>query len=199
MADRWVVDASVLAAVVFKDESYSAVARAFVVDQTDLIAPDLIALELANVAAKKVWRGDAGIDDALAGIEAMQALLVEIAPALPLASSAFRLAAQHRFSAYDATYLALAEAGPIAWPRWTTSWRGARQTRDSAIWSTPWSDVTLRPRRRPFRHPHPAFPPDVRPTPRVRPPLYGRWSHPGWSGRRYGPGPHGCGSSGRWR
>lgn len=110
MADRWVADASILAALAFGEEAGATAARAFVADAAELIAPDLLRLELVSVAAKKVWRGEASEEMALAAVEAAQALLTETAPSGPLAARAFGLAARHRFSVYDAVYLALAEA-----------------------------------------------------------------------------------------
>jgi len=110
MADRWVADASVLAALAFGDEVGAAAARAFVAEAPQLLAPDLLRLELASVGAKKVWRGEATEEVARAAIETVQSLLTEIASSGPLAPRAFTLAARHRVSAYDAVYLALAEA-----------------------------------------------------------------------------------------
>lgn len=110
MADRWVADASVLAALAFGEEAGAGAARAFVSEAAELIAPDLLRIELASVAAKKVWRGEASEEVALAAIDAAQSLLVEVAPTGPLTARAFSLAARHRFSVYDAIYLALAEA-----------------------------------------------------------------------------------------
>lgn len=109
MGGDWVIDASLLAAVGFRDEERSIRARAFVMEAGSLIAPDLIILEIANVAAKKVWREDASVEDAAAVITLARELTQELAASLSLADRAFELAARHRFSAYDATYLALAE------------------------------------------------------------------------------------------
>lgn len=106
------MDASVLAALVFDEEGSSAAVR-FVAEQVQndvrLSAPDLLALEMASIAAKKVWRGLASFADGEAAIQSVQQLIETLTPVGDLSHRAYVLAAQHRFSAYDATYLALAE------------------------------------------------------------------------------------------
>ena len=103
-----VVDASVIGAAFF-NEAASASARAWLIAAPRLIAPDLLYAEIASIAAKKVWRGEASTEAGARSIEAIDDFLAEAIPLGELAGQAFDLAAKHRFSAYDATYLALAE------------------------------------------------------------------------------------------
>lgn len=64
---------------------------------------------MASLAAKKVWRGEATLDVGNRAIEAISEFVSEAESMRSLAQRALQLAANHRFSAYDATYLALAE------------------------------------------------------------------------------------------
>lgn len=104
-----VVDASVLGAAFF-NETASAAARAWLIDGPRLVAPDLIHMEIASIAAKKVWRGEATIEGGVRSLDAIRDFVAETVPMSDLARQAFGLAAEHRLSAYDAAYLALAEA-----------------------------------------------------------------------------------------
>lgn len=108
MAVEAVIDASV-AAKVFITEDGSPAARAFATSGTRLLAPDLMLIELASVAAKRLARGDIPRALAEAMVAAAPGLPHEIITAAGLTSRAFALAADHAVSAYDALYLALAE------------------------------------------------------------------------------------------
>jgi len=108
MAAEAVIDASV-AAKVFITEDGSPAARAFAASGVRLLAPDLIFVELASVAAKRLARGDIPRSLAEAMVAAAPGLPHETAPAAGLADRAFALAADHGVSAYDGLYLALAE------------------------------------------------------------------------------------------
>jgi predicted nucleic acid-binding protein len=107
MRGERVVDASVVAAAFFQ-ESFTSEARRFLLATPLLVAPDLLHAEIASVAAKKVWRGEA---TEIVGARACNELagIVSTIPSASLASRAFAMAARHRFSAYDGLYLALAE------------------------------------------------------------------------------------------
>lgn len=107
MRSERVVDASVIAAAFFPEELTDQ-ARRFLLETPRLIAPDHLHAEIASVAAKKVWRGEASEH---VGAQACSALaeLVATTPSAVLASRAFELASRHRFSAHDGLYLALAE------------------------------------------------------------------------------------------
>lgn len=108
MPDEWVVDASVMGAAFF-EEAATETARAFLVDNSSLIAPQLLALEVANIAAKKVWRGLTQSETGARAVREISRLVELVDPPGGLASRAYDLAQKHRFSAYDAAYLALAE------------------------------------------------------------------------------------------
>lgn len=112
MPVEWVIDASLIAAVIF-DETHSEVARRFLAEGVEsaatMIAPDLLVLELTSIAAKKVWLEAASVADGTAAIDATLRLVERPVAAANLAQRAFTLASAHRFSAYDASYLALAE------------------------------------------------------------------------------------------
>lgn len=109
MNDEVVLDASV-AAKLFIDEDDADRARALLDHPTLFRAPDLIFAELANVAVKRVRRGE--IPDELAEEMMRQApgVIAEAASNATLMQGAYRLARDHGLSAYDAAYLALAQA-----------------------------------------------------------------------------------------
>ena len=106
MAGELVLDASV-AAKCFITEEGSEAARARVLSGQRFVAPELLLVEMASIAAKRVRRGD--IDTMLGGLIVKDAknLIDEIVPALDLIGPAFDFALQG-FSAYDGVYLALA-------------------------------------------------------------------------------------------
>ncbi len=112
MPGSFVIDASVAAKLHFV-EAGSDEAAAFVEDADRLVAPDLIHLEMASVAAKNVRRGTAPQERALLAVTSLAALLDETVHLSHLAPRAFELAAAHGFSAYDGAYLALAESQNI--------------------------------------------------------------------------------------
>lgn len=109
MPGERIVDASLLGAALF-EEAKSSVARRFLAGDHELLAPSLLPLEIASLAAKKVWRGEADVDVGARAVEEALALVPETVAIETLAARAFELAASHRFSAYDASYLALAES-----------------------------------------------------------------------------------------
>ena len=106
-AEAGVLDASVavkcLLHEVGSDEARQAIAR-----HADWVAPDLILLEVANVALKSVKRGLLTEAQGAAMVAAAPALLAETVAAADLWEEAFALGARHGFSAYDAAYVALA-------------------------------------------------------------------------------------------
>lgn len=107
-ADLGVLDASV-AVKCLVDEVDSDLARTAVAGRAVWVAPDLIFLEVASVALKSMRLGLLERVQAEAMVSRLGKLLTEIAPSDALAAGAFRLAADHGFSAYDAAYLALAD------------------------------------------------------------------------------------------
>lgn len=103
-----VIDASVLAAAFFNEE-HSEEARTYLRGGQTLVAPDLLRLEVASIAAKKVWRGEASVEASLRAIRAIDDFILGTRSSVDLVDRAFDLAQTHRISAYDAAYLALAE------------------------------------------------------------------------------------------
>lgn len=108
MAIDGVLDASVLAAAFF-NENGSPEARAYLKRGPRLIAPDLLRLEIASIAAKKVWKGEASLEAGSRAVSAIDEFVITTHASDALIERVFALAATHRFSAYDAAYLALAE------------------------------------------------------------------------------------------
>ena len=110
MRDAYVLDASVLAALYVEDdrteESEAALAR--IGDDADLHAPDLVVLEVANVLWKRVRRGELRADDAMRAIGDLTASAIRLHPIAIVAPQALSLALVHGFTAYDASYVAVA-------------------------------------------------------------------------------------------
>lgn len=104
-----VLDASVIVKC-FLTEDGSDKARTLVATGFPWIAPELLQLEVASVALKALRRGF--VDRAFANsmVAGAPKLLHEIVPLNDLSLEAFRIAADCGISAYDAAYLALAEA-----------------------------------------------------------------------------------------
>jgi len=108
MLGEWVVDASLLGAAFFR-ETETGRARARLLAGGRFIAPDLLHVEIASLAAKKVRRGDETLTIADAALAQVPGLLDETVPAAPYSNRAFQLAAEFGLSAYDGLYLAIAE------------------------------------------------------------------------------------------
>ncbi len=108
MPDEIVVDASVAAKVYFFEDGSEA-ARELLTSNLFVSAPDLLFIEMASVASKRVRRGLSTDQRAAAAVEAVGELIDFIAPLKSLSVRAFALASEFGFSAYDGAYLALAE------------------------------------------------------------------------------------------
>ncbi len=103
-----VVDASVLANALGDDEQDGHIARAELISAGDLAAPDLIDVETTAVLRKR-WLARSISDQRFeAAIKDLQRLDFERVPTLRLIRRAYELRAN--VTAYDATYVALAEA-----------------------------------------------------------------------------------------
>ena len=109
MTDSIVLDASVAAKLYFREDLSAEAATAVRLAEA-IIAPELLLIELASVASKRVRRGTSPIGPARSAVGSVGELLDEVASMVDLTPRAFALAVEHGFSAYDATYLALAEA-----------------------------------------------------------------------------------------
>jgi predicted nucleic acid-binding protein len=105
----YVLDASVLAALYVEDpateQSEAALAR---IEGNGLHAPDFVMLEVANVLWKRVRREELRAQDAMTAIEDLSAASIEFRPIGSFVAQSLALALSHGFTAYDATYVALA-------------------------------------------------------------------------------------------
>jgi len=108
MPDSVIVDASVAAKLYFTEE-LSDEAESVIRQASQLIAPDLLYIEMASLAAKRVRRGTATLDVAALAMSLVHDLLDEAVPVADLTQRAFELSAEHGISAYDGAYVALAE------------------------------------------------------------------------------------------
>ena len=108
MRGEVVLDASV-AAKLFFEEVGSGQAAELADSGVVLLAPDLIHVEFASIAAKKARRRE--ISDALgaSALAGLAAVLDEVVPSGALAGRAYAFAVEQGCSAYDGLYLALAE------------------------------------------------------------------------------------------
>lgn len=109
MPGELVIDASVAAKVFFTEQG-SGAARDLAMSGVRFIAPDLITLEIASVAAKYVRRDETTIGHGLEALRALPDLIDHLEPLANLGERALALSVAHGFSVYDASYLALAKA-----------------------------------------------------------------------------------------
>ena len=102
-----VLDASVFAKMFF-EEAHSAQVRRIVSKARELIAPDLILAEVANVIWKRHARRE--VDDAEAAVVVREILRfpIRLIPTTVLLSDAFSIALDCQRSVYDSLYLAAA-------------------------------------------------------------------------------------------
>ncbi len=108
MPAELVVDASTGAKWFFAEPG-SEVVKALIEQDAFLIAPDLILVEIASVAAKKVRRNEMEAELGAAALRELPELLDEVVPASGLCGRALDFACLNGFSVYDGVYLALAE------------------------------------------------------------------------------------------
>ena len=102
-----VIDASVLANVVGDDSPAGQMARARVAVADQVSAPDLIDVETVAVLRKRWLAGDLTARRFRSAVDDLLALPVDRFPTGPLMIRAYELRAN--VTAYDATYIALAE------------------------------------------------------------------------------------------
>lgn len=112
--ERIVIDASVALKWYLPEEDNAAEADLLAVDffksKKELLVPTLFDYEIINTLKVAVARNRISEADALAAITRFQLLKIERHDFLPLQDATFRLALRYQRSAYDAAYLALAEA-----------------------------------------------------------------------------------------
>ena len=130
MPDSIVLDASVAAKLYFA-EDLSSEAEAAVRAAGSIIAPELLLIELASVASKRARRGTSPIGPARSAVYSVGGLLDEVVSLVDLAPRAFELAVEHGFTAYEASYLALAEARGL--PVLTADLRLVSRARDVGL------------------------------------------------------------------
>lgn len=103
-----VLDASVLANALADDAQDGGVARAELRAAGAVAAPDLVDVEAVAVLRKRWLAGTISVDRFEAAVTDLQRLHLERVPTVRLVRRAFELRAN--VTAYDATYVALAEA-----------------------------------------------------------------------------------------
>jgi predicted nucleic acid-binding protein len=113
MPADFVVDASVAAKMFFK-EAGSDRARTLLTTGGIVAAPDLLFLEIASISAKQLRRGLCSADLAREAVIAVADFIDEVVPSRELRLGAFLFARDDGFSAYDGSYLALAERLGVA-------------------------------------------------------------------------------------
>lgn len=104
---RCVVDASVVAKLYFEEE-LSEDSIALFRSRPQLMAPDLLWAELANIAWKRCARDQLSPQQASAILTEALRLPIEIVPTHELIHTALELAIQTGRTAYDCLYIALA-------------------------------------------------------------------------------------------
>ncbi len=112
-----VVDASV-AIKLFLPEQHSEEVEAFFASRfsqpdSGLHVPDLLFIECANVFWKKIRRGEHDAVKAAADLATLRGFRLPTTATSELMESALQIACAHDVSAYDACYLALAEAKAV--------------------------------------------------------------------------------------
>lgn len=112
-----VIDASVALKWRLRDEEATHQADALLDDYLggglELLTPTLFDYEIANALKVAVDRGRMTETEAMVAMADFQQLSIERHDFRPMQSAAFQLALQHRRSAYDAAYLALARLKEI--------------------------------------------------------------------------------------
>jgi predicted nucleic acid-binding protein len=105
----FVIDASV-AIKWFVDEPDRAYARFWLDSSCTLVAPDLLRVEVANIAWKKQTRGEMTSDQAAETLAALEDVFDWFEPADRHLSSALEMACELSHPVYDCLYLACADA-----------------------------------------------------------------------------------------
>ncbi len=126
----WIVDASVAAKWLF-EEDLTDRARELLASPGELLAPELVLLEVGSVAWKRVARGETSAEHARAAAAALPRLFSLLVPVAEMYERALGLALELGHPIYDCTYLALAEARRL--PLVTADRRLAER-----LYPTPW-------------------------------------------------------------
>jgi predicted nucleic acid-binding protein len=111
-----VVDASVAVKWLFEeqdsDRAEALLARAGISDRLKLVAPAILAAEIASALWKRTRRGDMDRQKALETHERFEEICPLLVPIADLAQRALELAIGSRHPVYDCFYVALAEELP---------------------------------------------------------------------------------------
>jgi predicted nucleic acid-binding protein len=103
---RLVIDASVAIKWLVEEPGTD---DALTLRRHELVAPDLLIIECANILWKKCRRKELTSNEAFVAAELLARAQIELAPMRPLLEPATRLAVALDHPAYDCAYLALAE------------------------------------------------------------------------------------------
>ena len=109
--NRCVIDASALVKLVVPEtdsEAMHTLAACFRNGQIQLLAPDYILVECANVLWKYARQTQTPESDVREAFQVIRRLGVELVPQVLLLEAALSLALEHKQPVYDALYLALA-------------------------------------------------------------------------------------------
>ncbi len=101
-----VIDASVLANVIGDDDAAGATARAALMGQ-EISAPDLVDVDTVSVLRRRWRSGTLTVSRFAVAIDEVSTLPADRYPVLPFMHRAYQL--RDNVTAYDATYVALAE------------------------------------------------------------------------------------------
>jgi predicted nucleic acid-binding protein len=104
----YVVDASVVVKWLIPEEHSAEAVR--LLEEHELIAPDLVLPEVGNIFWKMQRRGEMDPEEALSALETLTPPPFVMHPSEKLLPSAYLLAAHHDRTVYDSLYLALAVA-----------------------------------------------------------------------------------------
>jgi predicted nucleic acid-binding protein len=104
---RYIVDASVAARWYFP-EPLAESADTLLEQRSEILAPDILPVELAHLVWKRARRGE--VDEAMAHriVSELRRVPLELKPTSELVSAALPLALHHGFTLIDAFYVALA-------------------------------------------------------------------------------------------
>jgi predicted nucleic acid-binding protein len=131
-----VLDASVTIKM-FTDEQGSASSRTLIASGAQFIAPSLVVVEVANVLLKRFRRREVVRTYAADVLARATMLFDEFVPIESLNMRAFEIAADYGTSAYDALYVALAEAR--GWPLATADLRLVERLKASGLAIDVWT------------------------------------------------------------
>lgn len=105
---RFVVDASIAAQWYFPEEHTELAESLLQADKIELVAPDLLHVEMAALVRERVRREEIDESTAERILAALHKVPLDLKPASDLAQDALSLTLRERIGLYDAFYLALA-------------------------------------------------------------------------------------------